>query len=66
MAKGERTFAAKLAHSAKERGATCAKCGEKLQHVKQVLPLESTVNSAVKFNQRMIAVCKCNQKEVYG
>jgi len=66
MAKGERTFGAKLAHSTKERGATCAKCGEKIQYIKHVNPVKTNATSAVKFNQQMLPVCKCNQKEVYG
>ncbi len=66
MSKGQRTFSTKLAHSSKERGMTCPECGEKVQFIKHVNSVKSEQNDMWKFNKNMIAVCKCNQKEIYS
>jgi hypothetical protein len=66
MAKKERSFAAKLAKSAGESGRACPVCGDHVTSVKLVVSERSPRTGSWRYNQRFVAVCKCNEKEVYG
>ncbi|HZY10582.1 MAG TPA: hypothetical protein VFF29_05450 [Bacteroidota bacterium] len=64
MAK-QQTFADKAAKAALQTGKKCPKCGI----VKQSLLLVSSGPSkhgSIRFNNRRIQVCKCNEKEIYA
>jgi len=65
MAKGT-SFAEKAAKARGKKGHTCPECGQPIQTVKLVSSERSPVKNSWKFNQRFVAVCKCNEKEVYG
>lgn len=64
MAK-KQDFASKT-HKSKS-AKTCPVCGETYQYVKTVslVPTEKG-NGGYHFAERMVAVCKCNEKEIYG
>lgn len=63
----DRSFAAKLAKAAhKGADATCPVCGEPTSPVLFVVSEKSPVTNAWRFNKRLVKVCKCNQKEIYG
>ncbi len=44
----------------------CPVCGEAFQYVKTVNMVASEKNGAYHFAEHIVAVCKCNEKEVYG
>ena len=63
MAK-KQTFADKLK---KDKIKTlCPVCGGATVAVKTVQPEADQASGAWKFRTRMVVVCKCNQKAVYG
>ncbi|RMD91787.1 MAG: hypothetical protein D6814_17770 [Calditrichaeota bacterium] len=60
------SFAEKAAKAAGKKGHICPTCGQHITTVKLVTSERSPVKSSWKFNQRFVAVCKCNEKEIYG
>jgi 5-methylcytosine-specific restriction endonuclease McrA len=66
MAK-EKSFAAKVAKVlGSDDGTKCPQCGETLHPVHLVVSERSPKGNSWKYNERFIATCKCNTKEVYG
>ncbi len=63
MAK-QQTFADKATKLA-QHGAKCEKCGQ-LRIPTLVIDSEKTAGGSVKYTQRRVQVCKCNEKEVYS
>ncbi len=45
---------------------SCPVCGETYTYVKAVSMVPSEKGGSYHFAERMVAVCKCNEKEVYG
>lgn len=67
MAK-DRSFAAKVAKGAQEalKAKKCPKCGEVINMVKVVSSEKKADLGTWRFKEKMVAVCKCNEKEVYA
>lgn len=65
MAK-QQTFADKATKAAAIKGAKCPVCGEIFQPILTVSSERSRTSGAVKFNERRVNVCKCNEKAVYA
>lgn len=67
MAK-DRSFAAKVAKGAKEqlKAKQCPKCGEVMTTVKLVASEPKNEASSWRFKEKIVSVCKCNEKEVYA
>jgi hypothetical protein len=63
MAK-QQTFADKATKLA-QHGAKCEKCGQ-LKVPTLVVASEKSPGGTMKYTQRRIQVCKCNEKEVYA
>ncbi len=63
MAKAQ-SFADKLKKKTGAHKLVCPECNGEIQRVKSVKSVPSS--GGWKFNQRMIDVCKCNEKEVYA
>jgi hypothetical protein len=49
----------------KGESSNCPVCDQPLQYVKQVKAVKTDVG-AWKFRSQNAAVCKCNEKEIYG
>jgi hypothetical protein len=64
MGKKPMTFADKL--KKEKQVIHCKKCGGAIQPIFHVKPEWSESSGSWKFKQRMVKVCKCNQKEIYG
>ena len=64
MAK-QQSFAEKATKGAKEKGVKCPKCHATKVPVLYVAS-ERSIQGSVKFNQRRVQICKCNEKEIYG
>ncbi len=47
-------------------GKSCPVCGEFYSHIKTVNMIASDKTGAQRFVEKNIAVCKCNEKEIYG
>lgn len=47
-------------------GKACPVCGEYYTYVKSVNMIPSDKTGAQRFVERNVAVCKCNEKEIYG
>jgi phage FluMu protein Com len=67
MAK-DRSFAAKVAKGAKDqlKSKQCPKCGEVMNMIKLVSSEPKKDASSWRFKEKFVAVCKCNEKEIYG
>ncbi|HKJ66629.1 MAG TPA: hypothetical protein VKA68_01630 [bacterium] len=66
MAKKTKSFAEKVAAASQETGKRCPECGETYQNVQQVTSVQKSHSKDWRFNQKMVAVCKCNRSEVMG
>ncbi len=64
MAK-DRSFASKTANIGTE-GETCPVCGTVYTNLKHVSTSKSDKSDAWKFNKKMVKVCNCNEKKIYG
>lgn len=64
MARKQRTFADKV--KAQKHVVICPKCNSPIQTVFLVRTVKSEHSGAWKFKQKLVQVCKCNQKEVYS
>ncbi len=65
MAKGQ-SFADKLAKKSQVSTNTCPVCNGEYKRIKSVKSYQSDSSGSWKFNQKMVNVCKCNEKEVYS
>lgn len=64
MAK-DKSFAAKMSKDTQET-ATCATCGEIRSSVLVVASEKKDNSDSWKFREKIVQVCKCNEKEIYG
>lgn len=64
MAK-QQTFADKAAKAALQPGKKCPKCGAIRESILYVTS-EPSKNGSIRFNNRRVHVCKCNEKEIYA
>lgn len=64
MAKKVKTFADKMKKGKHDEN-ICPKCNGEIQRVKFVKSVKSESSNSWRFNQNMVDVCKCNEKEVY-
>ena len=64
MAK-DRSFASKTANTVAE-GDICPVCGTEYTFLKHVSTAKSDKTGAWKFSKKMVKVCNCNEKEIYG
>ncbi len=65
MAK-QQSFADKVAKAAAMKGSKCPVCGTIYQPLLLVSSERSKVGTSVKFNERRVQVCKCNEKQIYS
>ncbi len=65
MAK-DRSFAAKVAKARRQAARTCPVCGGPISDVRVVKSVWSQKSGSWKFQQRMVAICKCNEEEFTG
>lgn len=65
MAK-QQTFADKAAKAAKDKGARCPKCDTIKQPLLMVESVPNPKTKAMSFLKKRVAVCKCNEQEIYG
>lgn len=65
MAKKQQSFAEKAAKGLGKKGNICPTCGQAIESIKLVTSELSAIKSSWKFNQRFVAVCKCNEAEVF-
>jgi len=65
MAK-QQSFADKAMKAAAMKGAKCPVCGGIYQPLLLVSSERSRTGASVKFNERRVMVCKCNEKQVYA
>jgi hypothetical protein len=65
MAK-QQSFADKAAKSAREKGSRCPKCDTIKQPLLIVQSVPSKKTKSMSFLKKRVALCKCNEKEIYG
>ena len=63
MGKGK-SFADKVAKQTEDFTMHCAECGESLSTVKLITSEKSETTGAVRFRQKLVKVCKCNEKTI--
>lgn len=64
MAK-QQTFADKAAKAAMQHGKKCQVCGSIKQPILYVCS-EPSKHGSIRFSNKRIQVCKCNEKEIYS
>lgn len=65
MAK-DKSFAAKVSRSSSgEVYQTCKVCGEQFAMVQVIRTEQTGKNNAYRFKEKIVKVCKCNQKTQY-
>ncbi|RLE46910.1 hypothetical protein DRJ25_03495 [Candidatus Woesearchaeota archaeon] len=60
------SFADKLNKATTDFSTHCPVCGEAISYVKLVYSEKSEKTGAIRFNQKMVGICKCNEKEITG
>lgn len=65
MAKAQ-SFADKVNKKSRVHSNVCPECNSEFKRVQSVKPYQSQTQGSWKFNQKMVDVCKCNEKEVYS
>jgi DNA repair exonuclease SbcCD ATPase subunit len=65
MAKKATSFADKIRKNQEAVKRLCPVCNTEFQRVKFVKSVESENKNSWRFNQNMVDVCKCNEKEVF-
>jgi len=60
-----RTFVDKMKKD-KAHALTCPVCGGVMQAVRTLTPVANEATGYFKFHDKIVHVCKCNHKEVYG
>ena len=63
MGKGK-SFADKVAKQTLDFTLHCPECGESLSNVKMITSERSEDTGAYRFRQKLVKVCKCNEKEL--
>ena len=63
MAKAK-SFADKVAKQTLDFSLHCAECGESLSAVKVITSERSEKTGAYRFRQKLVKVCKCNEKDI--
>ena len=66
MAKKAKSFADKLRKMSEAKAKICTVCKGEIQRVMLVKSIKSEEKNSWKFNENMVNVCKCNEKEVYS
>ncbi len=61
-----KTFVDKLRKMSEFHADICPVCNAEIHRVKVVRAVRSEDTGSYRFNQLMVNVCKCNEKEVYG
>lgn len=64
MAKSQ-SFADKV-NKKSDGKAVCPVCETEVQRVKSIISVPGATTRSWKFNQKMVDVCKCNEKEIYA
>ncbi|MBN2030553.1 hypothetical protein JW824_09940 [bacterium] len=62
MAKAK-TFADKVSKATHDFTTHCPKCGESIVSAKLVTSEKSTKTGAWRFNEKLVKLCKCNERE---
>ena len=65
MAK-QQSLCIKAAKAGKEKGVKCPKCETIKQPLLVVQAIKNEKKGSTGFLKRRVAVCKCNEKEIYG
>ena len=65
MARKVAGFADKLKKRQGAQTNVCPACNSDIQRVKFVKSVKSDTTQSWRFNENMVDVCKCNEKEVY-
>ncbi len=56
-------FASKTERALRDKHKTCQVCGGDITRVKHVKSIDN--KTGIGFNEKMVDVCKCNQKDIY-
>jgi hypothetical protein len=63
MAKAK-SFVDKLAKAGQDKSKHCQKCGESISIVKLITTEQSDKTGAVRFRQKFVGMCKCNENDI--
>ncbi|OQX83001.1 hypothetical protein B6D60_11245 [candidate division KSB1 bacterium 4484_87] len=61
----ERSFLSKVSKAA-GHGQKCPTCGEAISTVKVISSIKNDEKGSWRFKENFVAVCKCNEQEVYA
>jgi C4-type Zn-finger protein len=60
-----RGFADKVAKSSQDFRKHCPVCGEAIEMVKHIIPVQDEATNSIRFKERMVGVCNCNRSEIH-
>lgn len=66
MAKKDRTFASKVAKASLDFTEKCSVCGDSYRLLKVVSTIKLPEKNSYRFQEKIVKVCKCNEKEIYA
>lgn len=58
-------FADKTAKALKDYKKHCSVCGVPIEMVKHIVSIIDTAKNSVRFQEKMVGVCKCNRSQVF-
>ncbi len=58
-------FAAKTEKALRDTKRHCPVCGDAVEMVKHITPVINAETNSMKFKEKMLAVCKCNRKDIF-
>ncbi|MFA4839415.1 MAG: hypothetical protein WC703_08070 [Candidatus Neomarinimicrobiota bacterium] len=58
-------FGDKTSKALKDFKKHCAVCGEPIELVKRILTVTDEEKNSVRFQEKMVGVCKCNRSEIF-
>ncbi len=62
----DRSFGAKVAKGHVVAGKVCPVCNEAITTLKYISGVKNEQSQGVRFNEKLIGVCKCNNAEIFS
>ncbi len=62
----DRSFGAKVAKGHVAAGKQCPVCNEVYTTLKYVSGVKNEQSGSVRFNEKLVSVCKCNNAEIFS
>ena len=58
-------FGDKTSKALKDFKKHCPVCGEPIEFIKRIITITNPEKNSIRFQEKMVGVCKCNRSEIY-